>query len=121
VTPIDDYIAQWPPRRRERGATVHRQVSRLFPAAVCSLRYRMPTCALNGAFLARRNRKSCLSLYTCTAGRIRAFKDRHPGQRPAAGCLQFRDRDPFPVEEIEIAVVRALAPDAHLRAREGRA
>lgn len=120
MTTIEDYIAQLPASRRERGEAVHALVRRLFPAATASLRYRMPTYDLDGNFLAWSNKKACLSLYTCSAERIRSFRNRHPAHRCGVGCIHFRDQDPFPLSDIETVVRNALAPGRAIQAREGK-
>ncbi|HSO06077.1 MAG TPA: DUF1801 domain-containing protein, partial [Pelomicrobium sp.] len=91
-------------------------IVRLYPRAKVSMQHRMPTYALGPNTIAWGNQKGYLSVYTCAAERIARFRARYPRVPAGKGCLNFRDRDPFPLEALEDVVHAALAP-----ARNGQA
>ncbi|MBM3651046.1 MAG: DUF1801 domain-containing protein, partial [Alphaproteobacteria bacterium] len=117
-TPIATYIAALPGIRRERGAALDSLVRRLFPEAECGLGYRMPTYRLDGQFLAWAGQKKYLSVYTCSAFRIAAFRAKHPEVAGGVGCLNFRDTDSFPLRDLAQVVRNALRPSAALARQE---
>lgn len=118
MSEIDEYIGTLPPPRQRRARALHRLIRRLFPQAQVSLRYRMPTYDLDGHFLAWGNKKNYLSLYTCSAERIAGFRAANPEIPTGVGCLNFRDKDDFPLKDLERVIRNALAPGAALLKRE---
>ena len=58
--------------------------------------------------MALANQKHYLSLYTCAPAHIAEFKARHPGIKTGKGCINFRDRDPLPLEDIAQVVRHAI-------------
>lgn len=116
--PILDDIAQMPESRRARGAALHRLVATLFPKATMDMSYKMPTYRVGENFIAWGNKKSHLSVYTCSAQRIADFRLRHPEIRSGVGCLNFRDADDVPLADLKRVVRNALAPGAKVLAAE---
>ena len=115
---VDDYIAALPSGRQLRARTMHRMVRRLFPRAQFSFDYKMPTYRVGDNFLAWGNKKGYFSVYTCSGARIAAFKAKHPDIPSGVGCLNFRDRDKFPLRDLARVVKNALAPSARLLQQE---
>lgn len=115
---IDDYIARLPEARSARGRVLHALVLKLFPTAVMSLDYRMPTYRVGEHLFAWASRKQYLSVHTCSSERITAFKRKRPEVKSGVGCLNFRDSDTFTASELRAVVKEALAPSAAILARE---
>ena len=115
---IDAYICGLPELRHARGATLHRRVTALFPTADARMQDGMPTYRFGGNFFAWASRKNYLSVYTCSAERTADFRSRHPGVRSGVGCLNFRDKDSFPMADLDALIRCALAPPADVLVRE---
>ena len=115
---LDDYITALPAIRQLWARTLHRLVQRLFPGAQFSFHYKMPTYVVGDNFLAWGNKKSYFSVYTCSGVRIAAFKAKHPEFPSGVGCLNFRDRDEFPLHDLERVIKNALAPSSRLLQQE---
>jgi uncharacterized protein YdhG (YjbR/CyaY superfamily) len=96
------------PQRRERLLALHELIVRTLPAAELSLGYRMPTYKTASGWVAIANQKSYVSLYTCSAAHIADFKAKHSQLKTGTGCINFRDKDPLPMQDIA-AVVRHAA------------
>jgi uncharacterized protein YdhG (YjbR/CyaY superfamily) len=118
---IDHYIAKLPEPRRARGEAVHRLVMKLFPKALSDFGYTMPTYYVGEHFFAWGNKKNYLSVYTCSAVRIAAFTAKHPNVPSGVGCVNFRDRDPFPLRDLTGLIRNALAPSSTILKRERHA
>ena len=115
---IEDYLAALPEIRAQRGRLLHTLVLKLHPHAVVSLDYRMPTYRLGEDFFAWANKKQYLSLYTCSAERIAAFRRKRPEIKSGGGCVNARDQDTFIASELRLLINDSLAPSAAIRARE---
>jgi uncharacterized protein YdhG (YjbR/CyaY superfamily) len=115
---VTDYLATLPEWRRERGEAIHRMVKELFPKATCDFSYRMPTYHVGEDFFAWKSRKAYLSIYTCSAERIASFTKKHPNIPCGVGCINFRDRDPFPLRDLSSVIKNALAPSSAILKRE---
>jgi uncharacterized protein YdhG (YjbR/CyaY superfamily) len=87
-------------------------VKNLFPKATCDFSYRMPTYHVGEHFFAWKSQKAYLSIYTCSAERIASFTKKHPNIPCGVGCINFRDRDPFPLRDLSSVIKNALAPSA---------
>ena len=109
---VTDYLATLPEERRERGEAIHRLVKNLFPKATCDFSYRMPTYHVGEQFFAWKSQKNYLSVYTCSAERIAAFTKKYPEIPHGTGCINFRDRDPFPLRDLTTVITNALAPSS---------
>lgn len=109
-TAIEEYIAALPEPRRDRARSLHNLIVRLYPHAKVTLRQKMPTYTIGPNTIAWGNQKAHLSVYTSAADRLAAFRARYPRVPASEGCLNFRDRDPFPLEALEGVVHAALAP-----------
>ncbi|WP_455219991.1 iron chaperone [Kaarinaea lacus] len=115
---ITQYIADMPEQRREKAARLHSLVLQLFPEVQLSMQYKMPTYHLNDNFFAWGNKKSYFSVYTCSRERIADFKQRHPEIPGGVGCINFRDKDDFPIASLKKVIRNALAPGKKILKRE---
>lgn len=110
---MDDEVAAYfdavPGARQERLLALHELIRKAHPSAALDLSYRMPTYKAANGWVAIANQKSYVSLYTCSASHIAAFKARHPGIRTGTGCINFRDKDPLPLRDIAAVVRRAMS------------
>lgn len=105
---IDDYIASAGDARRDRLQAIIGLVRRLYPDAVVSMKYRMPTFETAGGWVAVANQKHYLSLYTCSAEHLDAFKRLHPDIKTGKGCINLRDRDHLPLDDLATVVRSAM-------------
>ena len=70
--------------------------------------YRMPTCHRGDGWVAIANRKRYVSLYTCGYHHIAAFTRKHPQVRTGNGCINFREKDTLPLEDLGEVVRHAM-------------
>lgn len=106
---IDDYLEQIPGERRQRIEALVAMVRTLYPQAAESLRYRMPTFDHpEGGWVAIANQKQYVSLYTCSAEHLEAFREQHPTIKTGKGCINFRDRDDIPVTAVKAVISSAM-------------
>ena len=105
---LDEYLAAIPEGRRERFGQLRDLVRRLYPAATESMRYRMPTYETETGWVALANQKQYISLYTCGAEHLAAFKASHPAIKTGKGCINFRARDALPLADLEGVVTSAM-------------
>lgn len=105
---IDEYLEGIPPGRRQRVAKLIGSIDSWFPEAAISMKYRMPTFEANRNWVAVANRKSYVSLYTCSEETIQPYIKKHPETKHGKGCLNFRDRDEIDFPDLREVVVLAF-------------
>lgn len=105
---LQQYIDAIPVSRAARFASIRALIRRLYPAAVESMRYQMPTFEYRDGWIALANRKHYLSVYTCMAAHIAEFRASHPAIRTGTGCINFRDRDEIPLDDLAQVIRNAL-------------
>lgn len=105
---LDAYLAAIPAARVERFASIRALIRRLYPEAVESMRYRMPTFEYRDGWIALANQKHYISVYTCMAAHIAGFRARHPAIKTGTGCINFRDRDEIPLDDLAQVIRNAL-------------
>ncbi|MBX3501869.1 MAG: DUF1801 domain-containing protein [Alphaproteobacteria bacterium] len=115
---IEAYLASLEKLRHERGEALDALIRKLAPDAAIDMSYRMPTYRRGEHFVAWASQKRCLSVYTCSAGRSAAFRAKWPKIKAGMGCVNFKDTDPFPVDDLRTLVRDALKPSAEILARE---
>lgn len=118
---IDAYLASLAETRRQRGEAIDALIRALAPDAAIDLSYRMPTYRRGDHFIAWASQKRCLSVYTCSAERSAAFRAKWPKIKAGVGCVNFKDTDPFPLDDLKTLVRDALKPSAEILAREAAA
>lgn len=94
--------------RRQRVDSIRQLVMRMYPDAVESMRYKMPTFEWGEGWLAVANQKNYVSLYTCAAQHLIAFKAAHPAIKTGSGCINFRDREMIPLDDLKTVIKSAL-------------
>ncbi len=105
---VQAYFDAVPEQRRSRFDFLHRLIVGLYPNADISLGYKMPTYRHGDGWVAIANQKNYISLYTCSASHIRAFKQRHPDIKTGTGCINFRARDDLPQADIREVIRHAI-------------
>ena len=110
---IDQYLDEVPENRKERVLTLHRLILEHFPKAVVSMKYKMPTYELSSGWTAIANQKSYVSLYTCGAHHLETFKQKHPKIKTGKGCINFKDTDDLPLEDISAVIQSAMMDNSH--------
>ena len=105
---VEDYFAAVPAARQRRIRDLHELILSLYPHARVDLQYRMPTYHVDAGWVALANQKNYVSLYTCGYHHISEFKARHPGIKTGKGCINLRDRDPLPLEDLRAVVRHAI-------------
>lgn len=105
---VAQYIRSMPENRREKAMALHKLTMQLFPEARLSMQYKMPTYHWRDNFIAWGNKKSYLSVYTCSRARIADFRRKYPQIPGGVGCLNFRDKDEFPLPALKKVIRNAL-------------
>jgi len=72
------------------------------------MHYKMPTYRAGEGWVAIANQKRYVSLYTCSPWHLVAFKARHPGIKTGKGCINLRDQDPFPIDDLAAVIRHAM-------------
>ncbi|MDF2179780.1 DUF1801 domain-containing protein [Aliiglaciecola sp. CAU 1673] len=106
---LKDYLAAIPAHRQERFAALQAIIKSLFPDANESMKYKMPTYEHKGGWIAIANQKGYISLYTCSEEHISSFKSTYPEIQTGKGCINFKDKDPLPLEALAIVIKSALS------------
>lgn len=105
---IEKYMADIPPHRFSRFNAIFTLITQHYPTANISLKYKMPTFELNNRWIAIANQKSYISVYTCVAEHIAEFQALHPKVKTGKGCINIKDSDDFPVEDLLSIISKAL-------------
>lgn len=108
MTTISEYLGSIPKQRKERFLSLTDLIQQLYPAAKESMRYKMPTYEFKGGWVSVANQKNYISLYTCSAEHLQAFKAKHPAIKTGKGCINFRDRDDIPLDDVAEVIRRAI-------------
>ena len=114
-TGVENYFRAIPPGRRERLATLQSVILRLYPEAIADMKYKMPTYSVGEGWVALANQKNYISLYTCGYYHIESFKIKHPDIKTGKGCINFRDRDSLPIEDIQRVIQHAIEDPTSLK------
>lgn len=105
---LEDYFSTVPEHRKSRLNALHTVILKLFPEIDVSMQYKMPTYRFAGGWVACANQKNYISLYTCGYHHIEPFKQQFPDIKTGKGCINFRDKDPFPLEAIGAVIKHAI-------------
>jgi len=105
---VSEYINNIPEKRKIRFQSIITIIKSLYPMAEESMRYKMPTYELGEAWVAVANQKSYISVYTCSAEHIASFKKKHPNLKTGKGCINFRDRDEIPQNDLKAVIKSAI-------------
>jgi len=102
------YLEQVPPDRSRRFRELHELILKLFPKAVVELKHKMPIYSVGEGWVGLANQKHYISLYTCGYHHIEPFKKKHPKIKTGKGCINFRDGDNLPIDDIRTVVRHAI-------------
>ena len=80
----------------------------MYPKAVLSMKYKMPTFTQGDGWVAVANQKNYISLYTCSAEHLEGFKMKHPKIKTGKGCINFQDRDGIPLKDLKPVIKSAM-------------
>ena len=105
---VNQYLAAVDAPRKAKVDALHALILRLYPAASVDMSYKMPTYRVGDGWVALANQKNYVSLYTCGYHHIEGFKEKHPGIKSGKGCLNFRDRDELPLDDLETVIRHAI-------------
>jgi len=98
---VKQYLDAVPESRKSRVDTLHNLILELYPDANIDMSYKMPTYKVDDGWVAIANQKNYISLYTCGYHHIEEFKEKHPNIKTGKGCINFRDKDEIPVEDLK--------------------
>lgn len=105
---VEKYFDSVPDARRRQLDALHNLIMALYPDADVDLEYRMPTYHFGDGWVAIANQKNYVSLYTCGAHHLKAFKARHPRIKTGKGCINFKPKDEIPLSDVERVVTHAM-------------
>ena len=105
---VQRYLDSIPDDRKALVETLHELIIGLYPHAEIDMSYRMPTYKAKGSWVALANQKSYVSLYTCGAHHLVAFKKKHPGVKTGKGCINFKTTDRLPVTALREVIRHAI-------------
>jgi uncharacterized protein YdhG (YjbR/CyaY superfamily) len=106
---VKAYLDSVPDARRERLMKLHDLILKLYPGTELDMSYKMPTYRAGDGWVALANRKNHISLYTCGYHHIAPFKAKHPNIKTGKGCINFRDSDPLPMNDLEKVIRHAIS------------
>ncbi|MEX0289390.1 MAG: iron chaperone [Flavobacteriaceae bacterium] len=102
------YLDSVPDDRKARVLSLHEAIVDEFPDATVDMKYKMPTYSFNDGWVAIANQKNYVSLYTCGYHHISEFKEKYPKIKTGKGCINFKDSDLLPLDEIRQVVRHAI-------------
>jgi uncharacterized protein YdhG (YjbR/CyaY superfamily) len=105
---VQQYIDALPKERKPLFNRLKELVLELYPAAEVKLWYRMPTFKVGKGWVALANQKYYVSLYTNSAGHIKAFKDKNPHIQTGKACLNLKPEDTVPEEDVKQVIRHAI-------------
>ncbi len=105
---VKEYLEAAPNSRKEALNALHQLILEEFPDAVVDMKYRMPTYCVGEGWVSIANQKHYVSLYTCGYHHIKEFKEKHPGYKTGKGCINFKDKDALPLDDIRRVVQLAI-------------
>lgn len=105
---VQNYFDLLPDGRRELLLELHRLVLSSVESLTVDLGYRMPTYRFGEGWVALANQKHYISLYTCSAEHLAAFKSKHPGIKTGKGCINFKPGQEIPYEDVRAVVIHAI-------------
>jgi len=95
--------------RGERLVILHELILECVPACTVDMKYKMPTYSAGAGWVAVANQKAYVSLYTCSASHLEAFKKAHPNYKTGKGCINFRDGDAIPRASVKAVIEHAFS------------
>lgn len=105
---VKTYFSSVPEARKSKFNALQKLILKLYPRITVDMQYRMPTYRFEDGWVAIANQKNYISLYTCGYHHIERFKDKHPEIKTGKGCINFRDKDKLPIEDISAVIKHAI-------------
>ncbi len=105
---VQEYVDNLPQKRKQRFESIRMLVKSMYPQAEESMQYKMPTYRYDKGWVALANQKNYISFYTCSADNLVKFKRKHPKIKTGKGCINFRDNDEIPKEDLRSVIRRAM-------------
>lgn len=105
---VESYFDQLPPTRKDKVQVLHGLILERFPDVVVNMQYNMPTYKYAEGWVAVANQKNYVSLYTCSAMHLERFKLQNPVIKTGKGCINFRERDEIPIEDVRDVIEHAI-------------
>lgn len=102
------YFDSVPDSRVAHVEALHGLILKLFPDATVDMRYKMPTYRFGDGWVALANQKNHVSLYTCGAHHLVEFKKTHPRIKTGKGCINFRESDVLPLDDLKAVIEHAI-------------
>mgnify|MGYP000648256408 CR=1 FL=1 len=105
---VEQYLRSLPNSRQLRIQDLHALILELYPDVQVDMSDKMPTYRVGEGWVALANRKHYISVYTCGAHHIEAFKQHHPDLKTGKGCINFRDQDDIPWADLRQVIQHAI-------------
>jgi len=105
---LNEYINNIPEQRIERFNSILNLVKSMYPTAILSMKYKMPTFTQDNGWVAIANQKNYISVYTCSAEHLSSFKVKNPKIKTGKGCINLQDRDEIPFNDLKVVIKSAL-------------
>lgn len=105
---VQDYLDAVPQERKPVVDKLHELIIGLYPDAAVDMSYRMPTYKAKDGWVAIANQKHYVSLYTCGAHHLVAFRDKYPRIKTGKGCINFKATDRIPMQAVKTVIKHAI-------------
>ena len=105
---VKEYFHALPNERFAHLQRLHSLIVDIVPDATVDLLYKMPTYRVGDGWVAIANQEHYVSLCTCGAARIAAFKRKHPNYKTGKGCINFKEADELPIDALREVVAHAF-------------
>ena len=112
---VQVYFDAVPDERKPVVDKLHELIPGLYTDVAVDMSYRMPTYKAKDGWVALANQKSHVSLYTCGAHHLVAFKARHPKIKTGKGCINFKVTDRIPVQAVKTVIKHAIEQNKSLK------
>ena len=109
IKEFSTYLETTPTHRKQRLRQLIDLIDSVYPQSVHSMKYNMPSFHNGDGWVAVANQKHYISLYTCGEHHLREFKSKHPGIKTGKGCINFKDSDTIPVDDIRSVINNAMS------------
>lgn len=106
---VERYYRGVPEQRLKKLRHISNIITQNYPEIEISMKYKMPTFHLGKNWVAIANQKNYISVYTCSYDHISDFKKKYPKIKTGKGCINFRDMDKIPIDDIKALIDKALS------------
>ncbi|MDV6237228.1 DUF1801 domain-containing protein [Leptospira ellisii] len=105
---IHNYIDSQTETRKERLLALRSWIVDTFPEIQEFMKQGMPTYQLGKNWISIAAQKDRISIYLCDSRHLQNVKKKFPNLISGKTCLNIRDRDRFPLKEIQTSIKAAL-------------